>query len=161
MKKRKMNATQTNEAAESSSSGTAAAASDPAAAAAAATAAGDVTMADAAGDAGEGEDEPSASPAAVSTATAEEVAELVAALPSALSLLQRMSADIVTCKTPQFHVLRKEVLRLAAALQNVTNTSNTDTHAEPCGTRRGIRTAPSQRRHRSAVRDACSPFVRI
>jgi hypothetical protein len=46
-------------------------------------------------------------------------AELVASTPAAVALLRALSADLPTASHKQFHALRKEVLRLAAQLQNV------------------------------------------
>jgi hypothetical protein len=46
-------------------------------------------------------------------------AELVASTPTAIALLRALSADLPTASHKQFHALRKEVLRLAAQLQNV------------------------------------------
>ena len=44
---------------------------------------------------------------------------LLSDLPSSLRLISTLANDLPTCKLPQFHALRKQVLRLAAALENV------------------------------------------
>ena len=80
------------------------------------------------GGGGGGDGAASSSPLAGSATvpcTAEEVAAFAAQLPATLTMLQRMNGDLVTCKLPHFHALRKEVLRLAAALQNVRSEGRT------------------------------------
>ena len=134
-KKRKMDGLDAQTSGEGAGSAAAAstvpAASVQPSAAAAAAADGDDHMRDTADPASDDEDDAeeaadgfAAASSAVPTSSPEAVAALVAALPATLSVLAQLREDAATCKDPKFHALRKEVLRLAATIQNVRGTRN-------------------------------------
>lgn len=112
------------EAAPSSAPAVAASSVHPSAERAAAAAESDDRMRDAAEPNSDEDDDAegsadAAGASAAPTSSPEAVAALLESLPATLSVLAQLRADAATCKDPRFHALRKEVLRLAATIQNV------------------------------------------
>lgn len=75
-------------------------------------------------DEGEGKDAVSHDAAGGGSSLSPELIQtLLSQLPHALNLLTQLNANLQSAKTPPFHALRKEVLRLAAQLQKVRETN--------------------------------------